>query len=58
METPASAPSQTILPARRRRAWRIARNIVLAVIALIVAIWLVLYITTVSYTHLTLPTKA
>ncbi len=27
------------------RAWRIARNIVLAVIALIVAIWLVLYIT-------------
>jgi uncharacterized protein involved in outer membrane biogenesis len=45
METPASAPSQTIPPARRRRAWRIARNIVLAVIALIVAIWLVLYIT-------------
>ena len=45
METPASAPSQTIPPARRRRAWRIARNIMLAVIALIVAIWLVLYIT-------------
>ncbi len=39
-----SAPPPAAIP-RRRRAWRIARNVVLALVGLIVAIWLVLYIT-------------
>ncbi|MDB5695695.1 MAG: AsmA family protein [Sphingomonas bacterium] len=49
-EEPAPAPPEagSDVPrdlARRRRWWRIARNVVLGVIATLVAIWLILYIT-------------
>ncbi|WP_293874291.1 MULTISPECIES: AsmA family protein [unclassified Sphingomonas] len=39
------APSPTEVRRRRRRIWRIARNTLLTLVGLIVAIWLVLYIT-------------
>lgn len=52
MTTPAPAPDTPDTSAdivgkelRRRRAWRIARNVLLTLLGLIVAIWLVLYIT-------------
>ncbi len=59
MDTPPPAPELAVTPqpdpdegagtatvdSRRRRAWRIARNVLLTILGLIVAIWLVLYIT-------------
>ncbi len=59
MDTPPPAPETAATPqpdpdegagtatvdSRRRRAWRIARNILLTILGLLVAIWLVLYIT-------------
>ncbi|MCU6454897.1 AsmA family protein [Sphingomonas sp. A2-49] len=43
-DTPAAAAT-VAAPARRHRSWRIARNVVLALLGVVVAIWLVLYIT-------------
>ena len=40
-----AAETSAPVPTRRRRAWRIMRNGLLALIGLIVALWLVLYIT-------------
>lgn len=59
MDTPPPAPETAVMPqpdpdegagtatvdSRRRGAWRIARNILLTILGLLVAIWLVLYIT-------------
>jgi uncharacterized protein involved in outer membrane biogenesis len=48
MTTPAPAPDAPDIVGterRRRRAWRIVRNVLLTLLGLIVAIWLVLYIT-------------
>ncbi|MCP3735075.1 AsmA family protein [Sphingomonas sp. RP10(2022)] len=44
-ETAPAPPASPAAPIRRRRAWRIARNVLLGLVGLIVAIWLVLYIT-------------
>ena len=44
-QEPATPPAAEPVPARRRRWWRIARNVVLGVVAVLFAIWLVLYIT-------------
>ena len=45
MDTPAPDPAPVPTTARRRRVWRIVRNVVLALVGLIAAIWLVLFIT-------------
>lgn len=46
MEPPAaSQPPATISFARRRRRWRIARNVLLAILTAIFAVWLLLFIT-------------
>ena len=48
MTTATPAPDTPDMPAterRRARAWRIARNVLLTILGVIVAIWLVLYIT-------------
>jgi len=43
---PAAAPAaQTATPARRRSAWRIARNVVIGLVVALFLVWLVLYIT-------------
>ena len=44
-EEPATPPDTALPTERRRRWWRIARNVLIGVVATLFAIWLVLYVT-------------